>query len=231
MPQEMPLEVTEALNTSGITRIVVGHTPHGVSPTAIVCGAGGEGGVAAAAAHGSGGGFSGGDGGLSGLGGGGAGGSGAAGSVDRVGARALIVMADTSYSEMSAADNRGAAASEVTLDLVDGTTRVSNFAAYTVQRPTLHAAHCCCLICVLRVPCTAAVPCLTQRTAALEGIAQKTIALHVSHPLSNSLSPQLPHTPCTACAAGAWCTSRWIVHRLHPPPAQVTYRHGADWAA
>ena len=95
MPQEMPSELTEALNASGITRLVVGHTPHGVSPTAIVCG-----------------------------GCGGGSGDRAAGSGEGAGARALIVMADTSYSEMSAADNRGCAASEVILDMVDGTTRV-----------------------------------------------------------------------------------------------------------
>ena len=70
------------LNSSGITRLVCGHTPHGCCPTVVDCG-----GPPSDAPH------------------------------------LQIVMADMSYSDMKAADNRGEAVAEVQI-LPDGALRV-----------------------------------------------------------------------------------------------------------
>jgi len=81
-PAPLPSALAEALNSCGITRLVIGHTPHGNSPT--VAKSGGP---------------------------------------DGLGPCCEIVMADTSYSDMSAIDNRGLAVSEVQM-LADGTAHV-----------------------------------------------------------------------------------------------------------
>lgn len=82
MPALVPTAIVESLNGCGITRLVVGHTPHGNAPTIIKQGGPGK--------H----------------------------------APCFeVVMADTSYSDMRAVDNRGAATAEVCV-LRDGTVRV-----------------------------------------------------------------------------------------------------------
>jgi len=80
MPELMPSEMVDALNAQGITRLVVGHTPHGTCPTVVKQGssaAGDEGG--------------GGDGAFE------------------------VIMCDTSFSDLKAPDNRGAAISSVVI--------------------------------------------------------------------------------------------------------------------
>eukprot|EP00966_Prymnesium_polylepis_P334389 7389761-Prymnesium_polylepis.3 len=76
MPQPLSAELVSKLNAGGVTKLAVGHTPHGNAPTLVQS---------------------------EGL---------------------LLVMADTSFSDMSAADNRGSAVSEVQF-LEDGGVRVS----------------------------------------------------------------------------------------------------------
>ena len=73
MPKPMAPRLVDALNAQGITRLVVGHTPHGNCPTV----------MKTASTTG--------------------------------GAGLEVVMADTSYSDMQAADNRGRAVSDVRL--------------------------------------------------------------------------------------------------------------------
>jgi len=82
MPMQLPPDLVAQLRASGITRVVVGHTPHGVAPTIIKSELPSDtsGGV-------------------------------------------TLIMADTSYSDMRACDNRGSACCEVVL-LTDGTSRV-----------------------------------------------------------------------------------------------------------
>ena len=75
MPRALSAELVSKLNANGITKLAVGHTPHGNAPTLLQS---------------------------SGL---------------------LMVMADTSFSDMSAPDNRGTAVSEVQF-LEDGSVRV-----------------------------------------------------------------------------------------------------------
>ena len=82
MPAHIPKPILRSLNAGGITRLVVGHTPHGNCPTVIKSGSAAQG-----------------------------------------GAFVETIMADTSYSDMSKPDNRGAAFSSVHL-MGDGTTRV-----------------------------------------------------------------------------------------------------------
>lgn len=80
MPAPLPADLVRRLNAGGITRLVVGHTPHGNCPTVMK-------------------------------------------SFPEGGGAVEVVMADTSYSDMSAEDNRGEAVSELVL-LPDGSARV-----------------------------------------------------------------------------------------------------------